>query len=90
MKLAALLMGVLLLSSSSFAADAENTDTTTVDHSKNILTGSHTKKVKRHVKKKNVDGADVDATTTDTTTVKKDGTVKHDSDLKVKKEEDKH
>lgn len=75
MKLASILAFTLLLGSVSFAADAEHTDSTTVDQSKNPLTGSHTTTVKHHHKKKHMGGANVDATSTETTTVKKNGEV---------------
>ena len=81
MKLASLLALALLVASTSFAADAEKTDKTTVDHSKNPITGSHTTEVKTHHKRKNAGGKDVDATATETTKVSKDGEVK--KDLKV-------
>ncbi len=82
MKIAAILMGVLLVSGASYADDnvnakGENSDVTTVDHSKNPITGSHTTKVKRKMKK-NKDGHRVDHESTDTTKVKKDGEVKKD------------
>lgn len=85
MKLSALLLAVLFASASAFAADGENTDTTTVDNSHNPITGSHTKKVKHHHKKKNMDGVDVDHTSTETTKVKKDGAVKKDTKVEDEK-----
>ncbi len=76
MKQSAILMALLFMSAHAFAADAENTDSTTVDHSKNPITGTQKIKVKRHVKQKNMGGPNVDAVATETTTVKKNGEVK--------------
>jgi hypothetical protein len=84
MKLAALVAGILLVASSSFAADAEHTESTTVDHSSNPITGSHTIKVKHHHKKKNMDGENMDAKSTETTTVKKDGSIKKEVKVEEK------
>lgn len=66
---------IVLASSLVHAADAEHSDKTTVDHSKNPVTGTETT-TKKHTKKmKNDHGASAEVTTKEKTKVKKDGTV---------------
>lgn len=76
MKLFSILMAALLINAPSFADDsAEHADKTTVDHSKNPITGTRTAKVKHHKKHKDGDQG-METTTTEKTKVQKDGDVK--------------
>ena len=75
MKLVAVLSAVVLAGSLAMAADAENSNSTTVDNSKNPITGTK-KTVKKHkMKMKDAAGNEADATVKETTKVQKDGTV---------------
>jgi hypothetical protein len=75
MKKLMILAPILMMSSLAFAADVENSNTTTVDHSKNPITG--TKKTVRKHKMKAKDGAGnaADTTITETTKMKTDGSM---------------
>jgi hypothetical protein len=77
-KLLMVLAGIMFLGSVSMAADAENKTDEKVSEHTNPLTG--TKKTKKTMKHKGHDmtGAKVDESVTETTTTKKDGTVKKD------------
>ena len=82
MKLAAILASILMVGSLSFAADAENSASTTVDHSKNPITGTE-KTVKKS--KKKMKGAEGKATeeVKETTKVDKDGKVDQSTEVKT-------
>lgn len=82
MKVLMFVASACLASSMAFAADTENSKSTTVDHSKNPITGTKKTVVETKVKKTAANGAEVESTTTDTTKVTKDGKVtkKHESE----------
>ncbi len=85
MKLSMLLIIGILAVTPAFADDtAENSNKTTVEHSKNVFTGSRTKTVKRHRKNKDLNGSGSESTITEETKVEKDGDVK--KDIKIEKE----
>ena len=74
-KIVAMLVSALFVGSVVMAADAENTDKTTTDTSKNPITGTKTTTKKHHKKMKHEGGASTDATTKETTKEMKNGTV---------------
>lgn len=74
-KIVAMLVSALFVGSMSMAADAENSDSTTVDTSKNPITGTKTTTKKHKMKKKTDGGASADMTVKETTKEKTDGTV---------------
>lgn len=80
-KFSAVVVSALLVGSMSFAADAENTESQTVDKSKNILTGTETTTVKSKKKVKTPHGK-VDAKVTETTEVHKNGKVEKEVEVK--------
>lgn len=69
-------VAMVLAASLVHAADAEHSDKTTVDHSKNPITGTETT-TKKHTKKMHNDatGAKSEVTTKEKVKAKKDGTV---------------
>lgn len=69
-----LLVSALFVGSISMAADAEHKETSTVDHSKNPITGTETTTKKYKGKMKNEKGQSEDVAITEKTKVKKDGT----------------
>lgn len=76
-------LGALLAGSVSFAADNENSEKATVDHSKNPITGTQTTTKKYKKKKKAANGASQDVEVTEKTKVKTDGTVTKDMDVEA-------
>jgi hypothetical protein len=75
-----LLAATLLVGSMVLAADAENKETATVDHSKNPITGTKTTTKKYKGKMKDEKGHSEDVSVTEKTKVKKDGTTTHSVD----------
>ncbi len=80
-KLLLTLVGFVFVGSMAMAADAENTETTKVDHSKNPITGTKTTKKKFKKKVKDEEGHSADMNVTETTKEKKDGSVKTSTDV---------
>ena len=74
MKITTIFVAIALAGSMALANDAENSSSTTVDHSKNPITGTE-KTVKKHHKKKKDKHGEAKTDTTETTKVHKDGTV---------------
>jgi hypothetical protein len=83
MKLATVLATILLAGTLVQAADAENSSTTTVDHSKNPITGSKKTKKVTKMKAKNASGDQSEAQVTETTIVKTNGTVEKKVEVKA-------
>lgn len=69
-----ILVAALLAGSISMAADTEHKESSTVDHSKNPITGTETTTKKYKGKMKNTKGHTEDVSVTEKTKVKKDGT----------------
>lgn len=82
-KIALTAVSALLAGSVSMAADTENSEKSTVDTSKNPITGTQTttKKYKKKQKGKNGSGQDVEVT--EKTKVKTDGTVQQNIDVEA-------
>ena len=74
-KQASILTALLFVGSLALAADAEHSETTTVDHSKNPITGSETT-TKKTKKKMKGEHAKTEMKTTDKMKKEKDGTKK--------------
>ena len=74
-------MGALLVGSVSMAADAEHSEKSTTDVSKNPLTGTQTTTKKFKKKAKNQSGSGHDVEVTEKTSVKTDGTVEKKVDV---------
>ncbi len=81
-KLALLVFGVVVAASVN-AADQEDKNSATVDHSKNPITGTKTTTKEWKHKKKGAHGK-VDHTTTETTKEKTDGTVEKKTEVENK------
>lgn len=88
MKLALVIATALVSGSLAMAADAENKSETTVDTSKNPITGTVTKKTK-HKKKVKGEHGSANVEVTEKTKTHKDGKVEHSTevDSKTKTEE---
>lgn len=86
MKIAMIISATMLVGAMSFAADMEKKNDSTVDTSKNPITGTVTTKKKHSKKIKNAAG-EATVETTEKTKVHTDGTVEKKSDTTVKSEE---
>jgi hypothetical protein len=75
MKTASIIAAILLAGSLGFAADAEKSDTSSVSHSKNPLTGTHKTVKKSKSKSKDAAGNESSTEVNDTTKVEKNGTM---------------
>ena len=75
MKLVSVIATIVLAGALSHAADAEKKSETTVDTSKNIITGTKKTVKKTKMAMKNASGDSSEAKVTETTKVKKDVTV---------------
>ena len=80
MKKTILALTIAAFVSPAFAADNENKNETTVDHSKNPITGTETTTKKTKMKKKG-DHAKSEAEVTEKTKVKRDGTVEKSKEV---------
>ncbi len=80
-----IMAAVLAFSFSAFAADAEKSDSTTVDHSKTLM-GAKKTVVTKKSKKKGEDGSEMTTKTTDTTKVHKDGKVEKSTETSTDSE----
>jgi hypothetical protein len=89
MKLALLVTGAALVGSMAFAADVEDAGKTTVDHSKNPITGTKTTKKQSKQKMKDAAGNETSSKVTETTKVHKDGQVEKSVEVKADSSEGK-
>ena len=84
-KMSLLIASLMFVGSASFAADVENKAETTVDHSKNPITGSETttKKTKKKIKGEH---ANSEVTTKEKTKTDSDGNKKTTTETETSKE----
>ena len=85
MKLVSVLIATVFAASLSSAADIEKKDETTMNTSKNPITGTVTKK-KKHSKKTKGANGEMTAETTEKTKIHKDGKVETKTETKVETE----
>ena len=76
MKVSVILMAAVFAIAPAFADEAVHESKTTVEHSDNAMTGSHTKTVKHHHKNKKMNEHGTESTVTEKTKTDKNGDVK--------------
>lgn len=86
MKIAMIITATMLMGATLFAADMEKKSETTVDTSKNPITGTVTTK-KKHTKKKKGDNREQTSEVTEKTKVHTDGKVEQTTKTETKTEE---